>query len=172
MRTYLLMVVALGVLASIMTHHSGSSAPSPVAATVTTANEYAATPAPEVAPANGETTELERNPDGHFYADVEVNGTKLHMLVDTGATAVALSREDAHAAGIPTSIGMNDIVGEGADGSIHGENVAIDRISLGGTTARNVSAVVLNSGERSLLGQNFLANFDSIEIHGDRMILR
>jgi aspartyl protease family protein len=172
MRTYLLVVVALGLFASMLMHHPGGSAPSPVVPTVSMARDDAATPAPDPAPANGETTELERNPDGHFYADVEVNGTKLHMLVDTGATGVALSREDARAAGIATSIGMNDVVGEGADGSIHGENVTIDQIALGGTTARNVPAVVLNSGERSLLGQNFLANFESIEIHGDRMILR
>ena len=36
--------------------------------------------------------ELQRSPDGHFYADVRVNDTYVHMLVDTGASVIALSR--------------------------------------------------------------------------------
>ena len=57
--------------------------------------------------------ELNREPDGHFYADVQVNGATLHMMVDTGATQIALSREDARSAGIATSIGMPEVVGRG-----------------------------------------------------------
>ena len=116
--------------------------------------------------------ELQRNENGHFYADVEINGAQVHMLVDTGATGIALSREDARKAGIATSIGMNDVVGEGADGSIHGEYVTIDRMSLGGKTVEGMHAIVLNNGEQSLLGQTFLAQFASVEMHGDTMTLR
>ena len=105
-------------------------------------------------------------------ADVDVNGTKLHMLVDTGATEIALSREDARNAGIATSIGMNDVVGRGADGSVHGEVVTVDRMSLGNSKAEAMPAIVLNSGDQSLLGQSFLAKFASVEIHGDTMTLR
>ena len=94
------------------------------------------------------------------------------MLVDTGATGIALSREDARKAGIATSIGMNDVVGEGADGSVHGEYVTIDRMSLGGKTVEQMHAIVLNRGEQSLLGQEFLARFASVEMHGDTMTLR
>src|SRR6476619_3850934 len=57
---------------------------------------------------DGNAVALDRSADGHFYADVEINGTQVHMLVDTGASGVALSREDARSAGIATSIGMND----------------------------------------------------------------
>ena len=53
---------------------------------------------------------LRRQPDGHFYADAQINGATVHMLVDTGATAIALSRDDARKAGIGTSIGMPGIV--------------------------------------------------------------
>ena len=54
------------------------------------------------------TIELNRNEDGHFYADVAINGATVHMLVDTGASAVALSRDDARTAGIAISIGLTD----------------------------------------------------------------
>lgn len=121
---------------------------------------------------DGSTVELQRHDDGHFYADVEINGTPVTMLIDTGATGIALSRDDARSAGIATSIGMNDVVGEGADGSVHGEYVTIDRMRLGSASANGLEAIVLNSGEQSLLGQEFLAKFDSVEIHGDTMALK
>lgn len=121
---------------------------------------------------DGSSVQIERSSDGHFYADVEINGTPVHMLVDTGATGVALSRDDARSAGIATSIGMNDVVGEGADGSVHGEYVTVDRMRLGNASAEGLEAVVLNNGAQSLLGQEFLAKFDSVEIHGDTMVLQ
>ena len=67
---------------------------------------------------------------------------------------------------------MNDVVGQGADGSVRGEFVTIDHIELGGTTVEKMPAMVLNSGEQSLLGQQFLQKFASVEIHGDTMTLR
>ena len=67
---------------------------------------------------------------------------------------------------------MPEVVGEGADGAVHGEIVRIDRISLGPKTAEGMPAVVLNQGGESLLGQSFLSKFDSVEIHGDTMVLK
>lgn len=116
--------------------------------------------------------ELQRNSDGHFYADVQVNGSTIHALVDTGASEIALSRSDASAAGLATSIGMPDVVGEGADGDVHGEVVRLDRVTLGHKSAEGLEAVVLSAGEQSLLGQSFLSKFASVEIHGDTMVLR
>jgi aspartyl protease family protein len=120
----------------------------------------------------GNSVVLDRNSDGHFYADVEINGATVRMLVDTGASMVALSRDAAQSAGIATSIGMNDVVGQGAGGAVTGEQVRIDRVRLGDKSAEGISAVVLNGGEMSLLGQDFLQRFQSVEIRDDRMILR
>jgi aspartyl protease family protein len=118
------------------------------------------------------TVELERDPDGHFYADVQINGSTVHMLVDTGATGIALSREDARSAGLATSIGMNEVVGQGADGAVRGEMLRLERVTLGHKTVEDISAVVLNSGETSLLGQSFLREFETVQIQGDKMVLR
>jgi aspartyl protease family protein len=118
------------------------------------------------------TMEIQRSSDGHFYADVQINGASVHALVDTGASGVALSRDDARSAGVATSIGMNDVVGEGASGDVRGEYVTLNQVRVGQKTVENVDAVVLNSGEFSLLGQNVLSKFDSIEIHGDTMVLK
>ena len=96
--------------------------------------------------------ELQRSSDGHFYADVQINGATIHALVDTGASEIALSRADASSAGVATSIGMPGVVGEGADGEVHGEVVKLDRVTLGHKSAEGMSAVVLSAGEQSLLG--------------------
>lgn len=116
--------------------------------------------------------ELYRESDGHFYADVQINGATIHALVDTGASQIALSRADAGSAGIATSIGMPNVIGEGASGAVHGEVVTLDRVTLGSRTAEGMRAVVLEGGEQSLLGQSFLSEFDSVEIRGDTMVLK
>ena len=133
--------------------------------------ELKARNAPQFSSQDG-SLELQRESDGHFYADVRINGAPVHMLIDTGASTIALSREDAQSAGIATSIGMNDVIGEGADGAVHGEYVRLETVELGPLKADGLEAVVLNSGQESLLGQNFLSQFASVQIEGDRMILR
>ena len=115
---------------------------------------------------------LQRQPDGHFYVDAEVNGAKVHMLVDTGATAIALTREDARKAGIGISIGMPNVIGQGASGDVKGEFVTVDRIKLGDKTGESMNAVVLDGGGMSLLGQTFLSKFSSVEIQGNTRVLR
>ena len=122
--------------------------------------------------AGQDVVELERQPDGHFYADVEINNIPIHVLVDTGASGIALSRDDARKAGLATSIGMYDVVGEGAGGDVKGEFVKLDTVRLGKQTAREVPAIVLDGGQMSLLGQSFLRQFDTVEIKGDKMVLR
>jgi len=115
---------------------------------------------------------LQRQPDGHFYADVQINNSTVRMLVDTGASGIALTRDDARRAGIGISIGMPNVVGQGAGGEVKGEYVTLDRVSLGDESASAVQAIVLDGGGQSLLGQSFLGKFASVEIKGDKMVLR
>jgi aspartyl protease family protein len=67
---------------------------------------------------------------------------------------------------------MPDVVGEGADGEVHGEYVKLDRVELGPLSAERLDAVVLNNGSQSLLGQTFLSKYSNVQIEGDRMVLR
>lgn len=121
---------------------------------------------------NGQDISLNRRGDGHFYAEVAINGTPIEMMVDTGASGVALSQSDARRAGIATTIGMQDYVGDGASGAVYGDRVAIERIRLGKVEMHDLSGAVLKGGEISLLGQDVLRQFDKVEIQGDRMILQ
>jgi aspartyl protease family protein len=171
MRAYLFVLAAV-VLGSMLSH---VPSPAPIHADFvrhgSSEEMRRADDVPDAASSSA-TVVLERSADGHFYADVEVNAAKLHMLIDTGASEVALSRDDARAASIATSIGMNNVIGVGAGGNVYGEQVTIERISLGGKSVQNMPAIVLSDGSQSLLGQSFLEQFESVEIHGDRIILR
>lgn len=169
-------VLLIAMVGSLLTNmppmpSSSTSTNHVVDAEVDTATDDAAA-APTLVMNMDGAVQLERKADGHFYADVEINGTTVTMLVDTGASGIALSREDARKAGIPTSIGMNQVVGRGADGAVHGEFANIDRIALGEKSAEQMPVTILNSGEQSLLGQDFLQKFASVEIRGDTMTLR
>ena len=115
---------------------------------------------------------LRRAGDGHFYADVIVNGARINFMIDTGATIIALTRADAQRASITLSPGEVDVIGQGAGGELYGEYVNLDRVELDHKQAQGMPGVVVEGGEQSLLGQTFLSKFDSVEIHGDEMTLR
>ena len=114
--------------------------------------------------------ELRRGPDGHFYADAQVNGTTIRFLVDTGASMVVLTRQDAQRAGIQLPSERQMAMGVG--GPIEVIPVTLDRIAVGGIEARGVDAAIADQTPVSLLGQSSLARVGSVEIRGDTMVLR
>jgi aspartyl protease family protein len=144
----------------------------------------AAPPATDVAPApsapvaeaagNGiAEAAIARADDGHFYADALVNGTPVRFLVDTGATTVALTREDAQRAGLSFANADFDETARGAGGAIATKSVTLDRVAVGPVEASAVEAVVAESKlAHSLLGQSFLSRVRTVTIAGDRMVLR
>ena len=114
--------------------------------------------------------ELVRSPDGHFYAEAQVNGAQVRFMVDTGASFVALTRADAQRAGIQPS--EDPTIAMSAGGEVDVVPVTIDRIAIGSLAATRVRGAVIDELEISLLGQSFLERVGSVEIRGDRMILR
>ena len=132
----------------------GGEQPAPVAAA-------AVTPAPRE-------TVLERAENGHFYANAEVNGQLVRFVVDTGATGVALTEEDARRIGIPFSRDEFTIVGTGASGPVRGKAVMLDKVSLDGKDAREVRGAILEGSDISLLGQDYLGRM-TVEMRGEIM---
>lgn len=111
-------------------------------------------------------------PNGSFYLDVFLNGRRTRMLVDTGASGLALSPADARTAGFdPKSLTYNVPV-QTADGRALAARVTVPSVQAGGLTVRNFPALVLRRGGISLLGVNLLRRFRSFEINGDRLTLR
>jgi aspartyl protease family protein len=115
---------------------------------------------------------LAREADSHFYAEAEVNGAAVRFLVDTGATSVVLTAEDALRAGI----GGGDYSARaiGAGGEIRLMPVLVGRLALGPVALENVPVLVAEEGKLpiSLLGQSFLSRAGAVTIEGDRLTLR
>ena len=115
---------------------------------------------------------LERAADGHFYAEVEVEGRSARMLVDTGASMIALTGADAEAMGLYWDDADVTVIGKGASGPVHGVATRLPLVRLGAFEARDVRAVIVPEGLGvSLLGQSFLATLDRVEIAADRLQL-
>lgn len=110
---------------------------------------------------------------GQYAADVEIDGTSIHMLVDTGASAVALSHEDAAAVGFyPAPADYKYAVGT-ANGTARVARVKVPRIRLGPLVVYDVDAFV---GERgalgsSLLGMTFLSRLSRVEAASGTLVL-
>ena len=117
-------------------------------------------------------TVLEREANGHFYVDAKVIGELVHFIVDTGATGVALTEEDARRVGLAFSPSEFEYVGEGAAGPVRGKLVTIDTIEVDGKTVEDVSGAVLQGGDLSLLGQSYLSRMGEVQMRGDYMVLR
>ena len=115
--------------------------------------------------------EVPRSPDGHYYLTLQVNGTPVRFLADTGATNVVLGRDDAQSLGLdPASL---DYVGvaQTANGPVRTARVTLPEVRLGTVTDVDVGAYV-NDGDMdgSLLGMDYLGLW-RIEIDRDRMVL-
>lgn len=98
--------------------------------------------------------------DGHFYADLQVNGTPVTFLIDTGASDIVLSRQDATRAGIDlASLSFWDKA-ETANGTVASAPVTLDSLTLGPWHDEGIAASV-NGGDMrdSLLGMAYLRRF-------------
>jgi aspartyl protease family protein len=128
---------------------------------------------PEIS-TGGERIVIERTKGTPFRVPVEINGAKVTMMVDTGASIVTLSHEDAKAAGINVDKLDYTVSIFTANGKSNAAGVKLDRVAIGTIERRNVRALVAREGmlERSLLGLSFLDTLTGYSIAGDRLEMR
>jgi len=111
--------------------------------------------------------------DGHFWADGEVNGARVRFLVDTGATAVALTPADAQRLGIDLSrlrYGSSVVT---AGGKARAAAVKLAAVSIAGAKLEDVDALVIDKGlDASLLGMSYLGRLSSFQATRQALILR
>lgn len=118
------------------------------------------------------TITLPRAADGHYYLTADVDGVPVRFLVDTGATQVVLSQNDAERIGI--DLRSLPFLGRAqtANGEVRTAMIRIDQMSVDGFSDRNVRAWV-NEGELSdsLLGMSYLQRWSKIEIQDNALVL-
>jgi aspartyl protease family protein len=124
-------------------------------------------------PSFGRRLAIEADPRGHFLTKAVVNGRSIEVMVDTGATVVAINAATARRLGIFLTRRDFTIPISTANGAISAAPVKLAEVKLGGISVRNVDAAVL-PGEVlpvNLLGMSFLKRLSKFELSGGRLLL-
>ena len=107
---------------------------------------------------NTKSVTLQRGPDGHYRAEALINGKKVNVLVDTGATGVAISSRLANELHLQSHAAIST-------NTANGESVSymtrLESVALGGIQAHDVGAIIAPglAGD-VLLGMTFLGRMD------------
>ena len=118
--------------------------------------------------------ELRAGSLGHYHTEAEINGRRVNVLVDTGATMVALTYDDARKLGL--SVRDSDFTHRVSTANGFGRvaPVTIDRISIGDITVRNVQGAVMEQGKlgTTLLGMSFLGRLQRVDMRAGTLVLQ
>jgi aspartyl protease family protein len=111
---------------------------------------------------------------GHFVTPALVNGIRIDSIIDTGASVIALSMEDATRIGIYPNKGDFKIPLSTANGSINAAPVVLREVRLGGILLNDVEAVVMPAGrlKTSLLGMSFLRRLSNFRVERGTLFLK
>lgn len=115
------------------------------------------------------TVVLQRDLSGHYRAEAYINGVRTQVMVDTGATDIAISQALADKLGLKS---INAIRTHTANGDTVSYMTRLDSVKLGGITAHDVAATITPSlGEEILLGMSFLGRMD-VRLYKGTMTIR
>ncbi len=111
--------------------------------------------------------------DGHFHLTVTINDRPIEFLVDTGASDIVLTREDAARVGFdPNRLDYWGMANT-ANGTVRLATIRLETVRLGEFIDKNIRASVNKAPmEKSLLGMRYLSKFRAIEISNDQTILK
>lgn len=114
------------------------------------------------------TVVLKRGLDGHYRAEALINGEKVNVLVDTGATGVAISQNIADKLNLKS---IDAVRTNTANGDSVGYMVRLTSVKIGGVSANNVAAMIAPSLDGdALLGMSFLGRMDVRLFKGEMTI--
>jgi aspartyl protease family protein len=111
--------------------------------------------------------------NGHFVLDAMVNGVPISFMVDTGASDIVLTPDDAEALGFaPRSLNYSQRF-QTANGVVRAAPVSLREVRIGQFSLYDLDASVNEAPlPISLLGMRFLDRLDGYEVDDDRLILR
>lgn len=111
---------------------------------------------------------------GHFLADTQVNGMPMAMMVDTGASIVAMRESDARAAGLQVDLSRPPRRLSTANGIAEAHDATIREFRLGPIILHDVEAVVMPDEllGKNLLGMSVLNRLRGFEVRDGALWLR
>jgi aspartyl protease family protein len=124
-------------------------------------------------PAGGRSTRIAADSRGHFVARAKLNGRSADVLVDTGATVVAINESMARRIGVKLQKSDFKYKVRTANGETHAAGIVIDEIEIGRVRAANVQASVLRDEalDGILLGMSFLGKLKRFEVENGSLVL-
>lgn len=123
--------------------------------------------------ASGASAQVVRGADGHYWTQARIDGRAVDVLVDTGATVVALTRQDARRLGVDPGPDAFTRHVQTASGLARAAPVRLSSVSVGGTRVEAVEALVVEEGlAYSLLGMSFLGRLSGFEATPHGLTLR
>jgi aspartyl protease family protein len=130
-------------------------------------------PSVALATADG-AAELRRAWDGHYRAEAEVNGVRMQLIVDTGASLVLLPFEEVRGLGIDPDTLRFSLPVTTANGATRVAPVRLSSVKIGPIAVFDVPAAVAAPGRLAvpLLGMSFLDRLSEVSFRSDRLILR
>jgi aspartyl protease family protein len=112
---------------------------------------------------------LKRGLDGHYRAEALINNQKVNVLVDTGATGVAISQSVADKLGLKS---IDAITTNTANGDSVGYMVRLESVKVGGVEAQNVAAMIAPGLDGDvLLGMSYLGRMD-VRLYKNEMTIK
>jgi len=121
----------------------------------------------------GQPAQIAKSADGHFWAEADIDGRAIRVLVDTGASVVALTRDDALRLGLRLTPADFSQTVETASGPAKAAAVELAHVAVAGARVEKVQALVVEKGlPHSLLGMSYLGRLSAFEARPTGLTLR
>jgi aspartyl protease family protein len=172
MRQILFFAIAILVVASVVPRFAERFGTAPVSS-----GGPVAAAAPVVAPVSRtsgpRSVEIARDSRGHFAVDGVVDGRRVSFMVDTGASLIALTRNDAARLGIHPAQRDYTVQVSTANGVTRAARVTLGMVEIGGVIVRDVDALISpdEALSENLLGLSFLSRLRRFEYREGRLVL-
>ena len=117
---------------------------------------------PVSTPATGHAAQVVRAADGHYWAEADIDGRAVRVMVDTGASVVALTPADAARLGLKLTAADFSGTVLTASGPVRAAPVKLDAVAVAGARVTAVEALVVEQGlPHSLLGMSYLGRLSA-----------
>jgi aspartyl protease family protein len=128
---------------------------------------------PRQAATGPRTVTVHKDRRGHFQVEASINGRRMDLMVDTGASVIALTRRDAQRIGVNPA--PRDYTAEvrTANGTVRAAPARLDAVEISGIVVRDVTALVMpdEALSENLLGLSFLSRLRRYEYADGRLVL-
>jgi aspartyl protease family protein len=116
---------------------------------------------------------IPQSEDGSYVLVGKVNGQRVRFVVDTGATDIVLSPDDARRIGADVEGLKYVLESETANGVGYGAPFVADRLEVGPIALSDVGVIVNRAPmSGSLLGMSFLRRLQSFHVEDGKLVLR